>query len=985
MVYDSAAVSSELHDPATAVLYYRPRLAAAAEYGGVDPVNVRTALAGQLAGALTFTSSCFGAVKRLRLRRTCVAVSTQGRFVLMVCGHNASWAEARLDTLATQVNAATGGLLQLWQDCGRDRDSFSLRLESLLDSLVDVAFADVSFNDAVATSGSVASSATPTVLSPFSDFSNTSSAGASPRFSVRNGVVADKKIRDDQPLQSAEERLHTLLDVAPSLQMAKVFVHLAEVLVHLTKIFVHLAKVLVHLAKVFVHLAKSGMCGVFLEGQRCVEACVQQRGVLAGLTLHRHRVLSSQVEGDLTRLVSSLVTSLHHARPPSSASSGWQSPEADSLEAPPEPLPPSGALQPLPVDYPLPHGVMLHGLHVKQHQYRTMLQHQQQFLNARFRERNRGSLRSETASVDLTSLRKVLLEHQTLHSYPATLPGLQDHYDHYSISQSSNLLSMNNNDASMSSLVPPTLDPLQLCAKISKNQDLLNGDGRPSQSLPGTPRKIRVATMLPDVGNNSPDLRYKVLNAKRNHKLGGVSSSATPYRSNHNRSLPRKQYTVSGSESPYPPYSSDYCDSYENDGENYSRSPPVSGVSTLPRKTSKLSPPSLSLSYASDKDNKYCTSYSGHQDPNGLDYEQHKFSHKNGSKSRFSVKSGDSGFEEMAKGDLEMNLKNTKNKLNLQFAPDKIHRPEAIEDSSSDASSGKCDRKITKEINGNLKKKDSSVTISSDAKAKLFEKVNKFDEDDDSSRSESEISVLELSSFIDLKENDKELDFDVGDEKDDEDSGEQSSCDKDAHSQVKVVVSDPGKASDSKTFDGPESETDASPDDAPDSPSAGYRRVCLYTHSLDDSCLCLLLDEEAAKDARVVYSLWGIGQSSLPSLSSHLQRSMEVSKSSEQNVVGGDAFVRRFGQTLSVVDAEALDLNTISNALKHVSRRPEVLELTLRQQKCTVWCHRLGSSLTLYQHSGGCRAGPPIPSDPMAKLPYRARRRLEKDHAITLL
>ena len=130
------------------------------------------------------------------------------------------------------------------------------------------------------------------------------------------------------------------------------------------------------------------------------------------------------------------------------------------------------------------------------------------------RDRSNGSLHNETSSIDLTTLRNVLQEHQSLHNYPSTLPGMYDdfsrHPDHFSISSgyskdySSNAF---NGNSYYNSMNPPILDPIQLCAKISRNSDLLNGD-RPSQSLPGSPRKIRVATMLPDVGNNSPDLRY---------------------------------------------------------------------------------------------------------------------------------------------------------------------------------------------------------------------------------------------------------------------------------------------------------------------------------------------------------------------------------------------------------------------------------------------------------------------------------------------
>ena len=48
-------------------------------------------------------------------------------------------------------------------------------------------------------------------------------------------------------------------------------------------------------------------------------------------------------------------------------------------------------------------------------------------------------------------------------------------------------------------------DSLQLCSETSSF--INNDDSRPSQSLPVTPRKIKVSTMLPDVGHNTPDLR----------------------------------------------------------------------------------------------------------------------------------------------------------------------------------------------------------------------------------------------------------------------------------------------------------------------------------------------------------------------------------------------------------------------------------------------------------------------------------------------
>ena len=237
------------------------------------------------------------------------------------------------------------------------------------------------------------------------------------------------------------------------------------------------------------------------------------------------------------------------------------------------------------------------------------------------------------------------------------------------------------------------------------------------------------------------------MNAKRLNKQGGATSTQTPRRFNSARGgLPIKEYDDS-SRSPYP------------DSRDYPPdSSPMSGLSTLPRRTNKLSPPSLSLSYDISQDNKYNSST---DDSNNIEY-GNRFSKKGGSKSRFSVKSGDSGFEEMGKGDLEMNLKNTKNKLNLQFAPDKINRPQETEEKNSSRLQCPLERKISPEINGNLTNSEQGIK-SSLTNSQLLEEIRKMDEEEDSSRSESEISVLELSSFIDLKQNEKDANTELSD------------------------------------------------------------------------------------------------------------------------------------------------------------------------------------------------------------------------------
>lgn len=56
-----------------------------------------------------------------------------------------------------------------------------------------------------------------------------------------------------------------------------------------------------------------------------------------------------------------------------------------------------------------------------------------------------------------------------------------------------------------------------------------------------------------------------------------------------------------------------------------------------------------------------------------------------------------------------------------------------------------------------------------------------------------------------------------------------------------------------------------------------------------------------------------------------------------------------------------------------------------RSEEAVLWGHRHSNTETFYQVGAAPRPGLPIPSDVMAKVPHRARRRLDRDHNITLL
>ena len=74
VVYDSGVLTREEDDPASAVLYYRPRS---------TPTTARTALAGQLAGVVHFCRAAYGTPKMVTTRLAHVALKDYGRFVLV--------------------------------------------------------------------------------------------------------------------------------------------------------------------------------------------------------------------------------------------------------------------------------------------------------------------------------------------------------------------------------------------------------------------------------------------------------------------------------------------------------------------------------------------------------------------------------------------------------------------------------------------------------------------------------------------------------------------------------------------------------------------------------------------------------------------------------------------------------------------------------------------------------------------------------------
>ncbi|XP_063873153.1 uncharacterized protein LOC135107351 [Scylla paramamosain] len=816
VVYDTGLCTREEDDPAHAVLYFRPRH---------TPTTARTSLAGQLAGVVHFCRQAFDTPTVVRTRHAHVAFKDYGRFVLMVCGRGGEWARGRLLDVCRQLDAATGGLPHLWLTCGWDHRHFTDRLTEVLDGLLPNAIPDADFGeeDGEAAEGPLGSSPNTTPLSTPSPATEASELGA-----LEDDTEARKRMGELEGEEGEEgegealKRLHRIFNAVPSVQ-----------------------------------LPKSGG-GVFLKAQQVVEACQQQPGVLAGATMHKNRVLNTQMDSELTHVLASLP--LHVSK--------------------------GGVLEERNVDYRLPADVHLLKLHVPAQTHAALRKHMPKPMP----RRGERGLHSEAASMDLASLRSVLQTRQSLHSYPSSLPVAPEVSQERSASPQPQ---------------PPPRGP-SLLARISGG---LEAELRPSQSLPGSPRKIRVAATLPDVGTNSPDLRYKVLTGRRPRPP--ASSHSTPRRMPGGRNgIPRN-----------------------HDGSS-------NGFNGTSKRSHGLCPPSLTRG---DKRNNKLISEDGGKNPSKLGYDSEK---------------SESGFEDGVQSDSELNIKNTKNKLNLHLAPDKINRPShEIELDGL----GHDEPKIRREINGNLSKDDNPSSSPNGNLPTLKTQLQDLKDESDTSRSEeSDISVLDLSKYVETKENgDRQLAEAV-----------KGLIELTSHSDDEDARLGQGSGSAELRDSGDE-----------DNSAEGWRALTLYTQKLGDTVLHLLLSSAAYSNPQLVYTLWRLGLSGLEDVQKAVERALEVSEGG----CGGDAFIQYSYSVLSAVTPCTLEHKLISVVHEDFSSHRDLMEVTIRSDEAVMWGHRHSNTETFYQVSAAPRPGLPIPSDVMAKVPHRARRRLDRDHNITLL
>ncbi|XP_060534855.1 uncharacterized protein LOC132707153 [Cylas formicarius] len=165
------------------------------------------------------------------------------------------------------------------------------------------------------------------------------------------------------------------------------------------------------------------------------------------------------------------------------------------------------------------------------------------------------------------------------------------------------------------------------------------------------------------------------------------------------------------------------------------------------------------------------------------------------------------------------------------------------------------------------------------------------------------------------------------------------------------------------------------------------RRCVLFVCGQQDVVASLLMKEECCKDEDAVLRIWEMCTEHLGQLEKRLSFCLESSgtsahESEPYSFLCLDAkwdTVKRGGPWGTG------DLAPLVSLHRDFADADDVTEILLRAPDCAVYGYRCGPSEVFYHEGAGPASGLPLPSDPVGLIQTKARRRLERDHAVLLL
>ncbi|XP_058803293.1 uncharacterized protein LOC131671110 isoform X2 [Phymastichus coffea] len=167
-----------------------------------------------------------------------------------------------------------------------------------------------------------------------------------------------------------------------------------------------------------------------------------------------------------------------------------------------------------------------------------------------------------------------------------------------------------------------------------------------------------------------------------------------------------------------------------------------------------------------------------------------------------------------------------------------------------------------------------------------------------------------------------------------------------------------------------------------------YEKAELFLCGHQNMVMFLLMEDGTANDPELIHSLWETSISILGNLETHLQQCLEPLPSNESKELYSVLSVDSDWDTIHRSGLWGVtELDVVSSLHDRFQRNKTLTDITVRTDDTVVYGNQCGNVEVFYQQAvaPNTTGGLPTPADLMGVVPLKAKRRLERDHAIVIL
>nr|XP_022900128.1 uncharacterized protein LOC111413404 [Onthophagus taurus] len=164
--------------------------------------------------------------------------------------------------------------------------------------------------------------------------------------------------------------------------------------------------------------------------------------------------------------------------------------------------------------------------------------------------------------------------------------------------------------------------------------------------------------------------------------------------------------------------------------------------------------------------------------------------------------------------------------------------------------------------------------------------------------------------------------------------------------------------------------------------------VTLFICGQQDMVVCLFLDQDSPISLNLINQMYETCTDSLGKLDKQIRQCLEAHPGGSQ-IDANDPYsylcLKRGWDTVQKIGAwDSYELSTVSNIHRDFLGKRNLTEVTIRGDIYIVYGNNSGSTEIYYNQATSANAGLPTPADQMSIVSLKAKRRLERDHAIVL-